>query len=187
MHTAAMNLSAWSLARIARPSIMSLVVAVATIGGVTQPYARAEDASPVPVASASSVASEAPKTMCQSVSDLRLYIGFLRDQSIKEDGLLPVLVGAVASLSEARTLAGLVDEQYRPLADELVASLQDLGTAVRGFRGQGTVGAGLVQLGEAIAGVGAKMDTLSTALRAPCPVEEPGASGLPAASASPGA
>ena len=123
--------------------------------------------------------------MCESVSDLRLYVGFTRDQSVKEDGLLPVLVGVVASISEARTLAGLVDETYRPLVDDLIASLEDLHTAVRGFRDQGTVGAGLVQLGEGITSVGATMDALSAALREPCPVEAPGASGPPAASASP--
>ena len=167
--------------------MLFLLITAASIGGATQPYARAADVSPAPIASVAPVASEAPKTMCESLSDLRLYVGFLRDQSIKEDGLLPVLVGAVASLSEARTLAGLVDEQYRPLVDDLVGSLQELGTSVRGFRDQGTVGAGLVQLGEAIAGVGATMDTLSVALSAPCPVDEPGASGQPAASASPGA
>jgi len=180
-----MHASASSLARVTRPSIVLILVVAALAGGVTQPRVRAADPSAGPVASGSPVATEAPKTMCESASDLRLYIGFLRDQSIKEDGLLPVLVGAVASISEARTLAGLVNETYRPLVDDLVASLEDLQTAVRGFRDQGTVGAGLVQLGEAITGVGTAMDALSGALREPCPVEAPGASGLPAASASP--
>ncbi len=125
--------------------------------------------------------------MCESAADLRLYVGFLRDQSIREDGLLPVLVGAVASLSEARRLSSLAGEIYRPLVNDLEASLTDLLTAVRRFRGQETIGAGLVTLGEAITGVGIAMDALSAGLREPCPGETPGASGLPAASASPGA
>ena len=113
------------------------------------------------------------------------YFGFVREQSIKEDGLLPVLVGVVASLSEARTLAGLVRETYRPLVDDLVTSLTDLESAARMFFDQGTVGAGLVQLGGAITDVGVKLDTLSSAVREPCPTESPAPSPLPAASASP--
>ena len=122
--------------------------------------------------------------MCESAADLRLYIGFLRDQSIRDD-VVPVLVGAAASLYEARTLAGLVSDTYRPLVDDLVRSLSDLVAAVRGFRDQGTVGAGLVQIGEAISGVGTAMDALSVALREPCPVESPGPSVLIVPSASP--
>ena len=123
--------------------------------------------------------------MCESASDLRLYTGFLRDQSIKDDGVLPVLVGTVAALSEAHTLAGLADETYRPLVDDLVVSLEGLRTAVRGFRSEQTVGAGVKQLGEAIAGVGSAMDVLSVALRAPCPPEVSGVPGPSAAPASP--
>jgi hypothetical protein len=179
-----MHASASSLARVARSSIvLTLVVALAV--GATQPRVRAADPSAAPVASGSPLASETPKTMCQSLSDLRLYIGFLREQSVTDDGVLPILVGAVAATSEARTLAGLVNETYRPLVDALVDSLSGLQTAVRGFRDQGTVGAGIVQLGVAIAGIGTAMDALSAAMREPCPVEAPGASGLPAASPSP--
>jgi hypothetical protein len=123
--------------------------------------------------------------MCESLANLRLYVGFVRDQSIRDDGLLPVLVGVVASLSEARTLAGLVRETYRPLVDDLVTSLTDLDSAVRMFFDQGTVGAGLVQLGGAITAVGEKLDTLAGAAREPCPAESPAPSPLPPASASP--
>ena len=182
-----MHASVSFLARVARPSIALILVVAALAGVTTQPPVRAADPSAEPVASSAPVASVAPKTMCESVSDLRLYVGFLRGLSIKEDGVLPVLVGAAASISEARTLAGLVSETYRPLVDDLVASLDSLQTAVRGFRDQGTLGSGLVQLGVAITGVGSAMDALSTALREPCPVEAPSASGLPAASASPAA
>jgi hypothetical protein len=125
--------------------------------------------------------------MCESLSDLRLYIGFVRDQSIDDGELLPMLVGAVAALSEARTLAGLVSETYRPLADNLIGSLQGLETAVRGFRDEETIGTGLEELGVAITGVGTAMDALAAALRDPCPAEPPDASAPPAASASPAA
>jgi len=184
-HTAAMHASVSSLARVARPCIVLILVVAALAAWATQPRVRAADPSAAPVATGSPVASETPRTMCESLADLRLYVGFLRDQSIDDDGLLPVLVGAVASISEARTLASLVSETYRPRVDDLVASLEALQTAVRGFRDQGTIGAGLVHLGEAITGVGTAMDALSAALREPCPVEAPGASGSPAALASP--
>jgi hypothetical protein len=180
-----MHASAWSSARVTRLSIVLLLVAAALAGGMTQSRVRAADPSAAPGASGAPIASPAPKTMCDSVSDLRLYVGFLRDQSIKEDGVLPVLVGAVASLAEARTLLPLVDETYRPLVDALIVSLQDLQTALRGFRDAGSVGSGLVELGESIVGVGTAMDTLSEALREPCPLDAPVGSVPPAASASP--
>ncbi len=164
--------------------VLTLVVA-AIAGGATQTPVGAADPSAPPTASASPVASEPAGAMCDSVANLRLYVGFVRDQSIKDDGLLPVLVGVVASLSEARTLAGLVRETYRPLVDDLVTSLTDLESAVRSFFDQGTVGAGLVQLGGAITDVGTKLDTLSSAVREPCPGESPAPSQLPAPSASP--
>jgi hypothetical protein len=163
--------------------LILVVAALAT--WVTQPSVRAADPSVAPVASGAPVASEPPKTMCESVADLRLYVGFLRDQSIREDGLLPVLVGAAASLSEARTLRGLVEETYRPLVGDLVGSLQDLRMAARGLLDQDTIGSGLVRLGEAITRVGLTMDALSAGLHEPCPVGTPGESPLPVVSASP--
>jgi hypothetical protein len=182
-----MNASVSSLTRFARPSIGIMLVFAALAGVAPGPGVRAADPSPQSVAVASPVASEAPKTMCESAADLRMYVGFLQDQSIKEDGLLPVMVGVVASLSEARTLAGLVQETYRPLIDDLVNSLTDLEFAVRHIRDQGTLGSGLVQLGQAITVVGTKLDALSSTLREPCLVAAPGSSPLPAASASPAA
>ena len=164
--------------------VLTLVVAAIAGGSTLTPVGAADPSAP-PLASASPAASEPAEAMCDSVANLRLYVGFVRDQSIKDDGLLPVLVGVVASLSEARTLAGLVRETYRPLVDDLVTSLTDLESAVRSFFDQGTVGAGLVQLGGAITDVGTKLDTLSSAVREPCPGELPAPSQLPAPSASP--
>jgi len=182
-----MHPSAWSPASVARPLMVVLLVVAALAGGSSQPAVMAADPSAPPAASAAPAPTDVPGAMCESASDLRLYVGFLRDQTISEDGLLAVLVGAVASLSEARTLAGLSGETYRPLVDDLIGALQDLGTAVRGFRDQGTVGAGLVQLGESIAAVGSAMDALSAGLREPCPPGSPAASAPPTTAASPAA
>lgn len=161
-----MNASAhpWSPAR---PStVVVLVLMSLVLGGLIAPI-RAAD--PSPGATAGPAPSEAPPTMCESLADLRLYVGFLRDQSLDEDGLLPILVGTVASLSEARRLAGLVGETYRPLVDDLIEALEGLGSAVRGFGDAGTVGPGLVGVGEAIVSVGTSMDVLSAAIQEPCP------------------
>jgi hypothetical protein len=185
-----MNTLALLLARAARPSLLLLALALATLTGATaQPAVRAADPSPQPVAAPSAGPLDAPGMMCESLADLRLYIGFLQDQSLSEDGLVPVLVGVVASLSEAQTLAGLVQETYRPLVDDLVTSLTDLEASVRHLLDQETLGAGLVQLGEAISGVGTNLDALSAAVGEPCPVASvpSPAPGSPAASAPPAA
>lgn len=118
--------------------------------------------------------------MCESLADLRLYVGFLRGQSVSEDGMLPVLVGTVASLSEARTLAGLVGQTYRPLVDDLIGALAGLRSSLAGFGDAGTVGSGLVGVGEAIVAIGTRMDALSAALREPCPAASPAPSASPA-------
>jgi hypothetical protein len=164
--------------------VVTLVFAGIASGTMLTPVGAA-DPSELPLASPSPLASEPAEAMCDSLANLRLYVGFVRDQSVKDDGLLPILVGVVASLSEAHTLAGLVGETYRPLADDLVTSLTNLKVAVRTLFDQGTIGAGLVQLGAAITDVGTKLDTLSAAIREPCPDESPSASPLPSPSASP--
>jgi hypothetical protein len=167
--------------RGARPSIvLLLVLGILMLAGLAAPT-RAADPSAAPAAAGSPIASEAPQTMCGSVADLRLYLGFVRDQAANDGGLLPILVGTVASLGEARTLAGLVAETYRPLVDDLVAALQSLRTSIRGFSDAGTVGSGLVAVGEAIVDIGTRMDALSAALSEPCPAASPAPS-APAAS-----
>ena len=119
--------------------------------------------------------------MCESLADLRLFVGFLRDQSLGEDGLLPILVGAAASIAEARTLLPLVSDEYRPLVEALLGSLEGLRSAVRGFGDAGTVGTGLVAIGESIVGLGTSLDALSIALREPCPEASPAPLVSPAA------
>jgi hypothetical protein len=179
-----MHAPASLLIRVARSTMMLVLVVASLVGAAGSPV-LAQDPSVAPGVSMMPAASEPPKTMCESVADLRLYIRFLREQSLEDDGLVPVLVGAVASLAEARTLLGLIDETYRPLVDGLIGSLSALVSSIRELRDQGTLGAGLVQLGEAIVGVGTSMDALSRALREPCPLESPGASAPAAPSASP--
>src|SRR3954447_22414146 len=145
-----MHRSSRLLGRLACPSTALILVLAAIVSGTAITPVGAADPSAPPTASASPVASGPAAAMCDSLADLRLYVGFVQDQSIKDDGLLPVLVGVVASLSEARTLSGLVRQTYRPLVDDLVASLTDLQFAVRHLFDQATIGAGLVLLGGAI-------------------------------------
>lgn len=147
-----------------------LALAVWSLASMTVPLGVAGQSAAPPEAPA---ATDAPPTMCESLADLRLYVGFLRDQSLDEDGLLPILVGAAASIAEARTLLPLVSEEYRPLVESLVGSLEDLRSAVRGFGDAGTVGTGLVQVGESIVSIGTSLDALSLALREPCPEASP--------------
>jgi hypothetical protein len=108
---------------------------------------------------------------CDSADDLRLIVGFLRDTDVEEDGWVPLLVGVIAGLSEARTLAGLVDEAYRPLVDDLIVSLQGIRTTVDELGGLETTGARIAAIGETITDIGNAMDALSTQLRTPCPVD----------------
>jgi hypothetical protein len=111
--------------------------------------------------------------LCESADDLRLIIGFLSETSISEDGVIPVAVGVIAGLSEAQTLIGLVDETYRPLVEDLITSLEGLGTTIDELGEAETLGAEIASVGEAISEVGDAMDALGVQLQAPCPVEEP--------------
>jgi hypothetical protein len=68
-------------------------------------------------------------------------IRFPRDTSLVEDGLLPVLIGTVTALNEARQLVGLVEATYRPLVFDLIASLEGLRVAGDELSDRQTVGA----------------------------------------------
>lgn len=130
------------------------------------------------MASPDTVASDG-KALCESADDLRLIIGFLSETSISEDGVIPVVVGVIAGLSEARTLVGLVDATYRPLVEDLITSLEELGATIDGLGDAATLGAEIASVGEAITDVGEAMDALGLQLRDPCPMEEPAASAVP--------
>lgn len=180
-HTAYMDAPVRTLSQRVRPSVAAaLALAIVALWALVSPISAADPAgSPAP---GSPAASEPPQTMCESLADLRLYVGFLRDQSLSEDGMLPIVVGVAASLSEARTLAGLVTEVYRPLVDDLVGALSSLRLALRGFSDAGSVGSGLVAIGDAIGDVGTRLDVLSEALREPCALASPAPAGQAAAS-----
>jgi hypothetical protein len=127
-----------------------------------------------PAGSASPQASpSASEAACQSAEELRLIVGFLRDTDVDEDGWLPIFVGAIAGLAEARTLLGLTDDAYRPLVEDLVTSLQSLFSIADEVSELETLGAKVAELGETITAVGIAMDELSVALRDPCPTSEP--------------
>lgn len=170
-----------SMHHVTRP-VLAASLALATVFATAMPAATlAADASPATSVTASPPPTAAPRTMCESLADLALYVGFVQDQSLDRDGLLPILVGAAASLAEAKALVPLVAETYRPLVEEFVAALGDLVTVARAGR-DGTLGTELARLGEAITRVGVALDALSLALRVPCPDAGPIASGVPAAS-----
>jgi hypothetical protein len=167
-----------------RHALAALVMAaVAATSAGFSPAAVAADPSPQPAAVGSpGVETAEGKTLCQSADDLRLIVGFLSETSISEEGVVPVVVGVIAGLSEARTLAGIVDETYRPLVEDLSGSLGDLRTTVETRGELATAGAQIAAIGEAITAVGNAMDALSVQLQTPCPVAD---QALPEASAEP--
>jgi hypothetical protein len=156
-----------------RTIVLALVIAASSLA-VLPSGLLAQGSSPMPGTGASLEPTLAPaEAACKSADDLRLIIDFLRDTDVSEDGWLPVFVGAIAGLSEARQLAGLVGDTYRPLVDDLVTSLQGLGTTLDGLRDQETsAGAQLAAVGEALTDIGNAMDALSIALQTPCPTDD---------------
>jgi hypothetical protein len=157
--------------------LLSVSLLLSGIAGPTASVALAAD--PSPPASPAASADPGP-TLCESAADLALYVGYLRDQSLSEDGLVPILVGAAASIFEAQRLAGLIDATYRPLIAELRAALEELGASARSLRGESTLGTRIADLGTSITRVGLAMDALTTQLRTRCDLSE--AAGSPAPS-----
>ena len=128
--------------------------------------AAAQEESPAPTA-----LPTAAEAACDSASDLRLILGFV-DQSLEDErGLIPAGIGVIAALSEARTLATQVGETYRPLAQDLVVSLQDLRDTLGDLEDLETAGAKLASIGESVVEIGDAMDALSVQLRTRCPEE----------------
>jgi hypothetical protein len=157
------------IARRRRSSALVLVI-VASLCAVLPSSGLSADASPTPSAAAALEPSLLPaQAACDVADDLRLVIEFLRETDGSEDGWASVIVGAIAGLSLARDLLGLVGETYRPLVDDLVASFEGLRATAEGLRDQATLGAGLAAIGEAITAIGTTMDAISAELRTPCP------------------
>jgi len=148
-----------------RVLVLMLVVALLSVLALALPVA-AQDASPDP--SASPTAAEAA---CQSASDLEVILGFVIDSVEAESGLVPVGIGVIAALSEARTLVQLVGEAYRPLVQDLIVSLQDLRATIGDLDDLDTAGAKLAVVGETVVDIGNAMDAVSMQLRTGCPEE----------------
>jgi hypothetical protein len=159
-----------------QPIVIALVV-VAGLAWLLPSRLVAAEPSAVPltsIAPASPTSTMAPvEAMCESAADLRLIIAFLRDTDVSEDGWLPVFVGTIAALSEARQLAGSVDQTYRPLLDDLIGTLEGLRSTIADLDELETVGSQLAVIGEAITDIGLAMDALSVQLRTPCPMGAP--------------
>jgi hypothetical protein len=120
-------------------------------------------------------ATEAPESTapveaaCESADDLGLIVEFLQDTDVEDDGWLPVIVGAIAGVSEAQTLVGLVGETYQPLVSDLIVSFQGVRVTVEELEDMETTGAQIAAVGETIAEIGNSMDALATQLRERCP------------------
>jgi hypothetical protein len=151
-----------------RTIVLAMVMAASFLTALPQGL-LAQDPTSAPGATATLAPVEAA---CESADDLRLIVEFLRDTDPAEDGWLPVFVGVIAGLSEARQLAGFVGDAYRPLLDDVILSLEGLGTTVDELSDQPTAGAQLASIGESITQIGNAMDALSVALRTPCPAED---------------
>ena len=158
------------LARV-RVILLALIVAASFLA--TAPAGLlAVESSPLPEAGASLDPTLAPAdAVCQSASDLALIIDFLRGTDPSVDGWVPVLVGVIAGLSEARDLAGFAGDTYQPLVDDLTASLEGLRATIDELGDQATVGAQLAAIGEAITDIGNAMDSLAVQLQTPCPTD----------------
>lgn len=179
-----MTRSATAPSRFVRPLVLALgLLLAASLGPWSLAATMAAEASPEPAAQAAEAspepaASPAPtiaptiapaEALCESAADLRLIIEFLQQADASEDGWLPIIVGVIAGLGEARTLVGLVDETYRPLVDELVVSLQEVRVMLDSLAELETTGARIAAVGEAITRIGNAMDALSVQLQTRCP------------------
>jgi hypothetical protein len=163
------------------PTVLALIIAAGLAILPASPLLGAEP-SPSPEIPASAVPSLTPaEAMCDSASDLRIIVAFLRATDVSEDGWVPLLVGAIAGLSEARGLAGQAGDTYRPLVDDLIGSLEGLRTTIDELSELDTVGSQVAAVGEAITDIGNAMDALSIALRTPCPDIGPDVSASPVA------
>ena len=105
---------------------------------------------------------------CQSAEDLTFIVGFLQDVDTEEDGWIPLLVGAIAGLSEARQLAGLVVETYQPLVDDLIVSFEGIRSSLDELKDLETAGAQIASVGEAVTELGNAMDAVGVQLRTRC-------------------
>ena len=149
----------------ARVVVAMLVLALAALPLLVAPVA-AQDETAEPTASLTPA-----EAACASADDLQVIVDFLRGSVESEAGLLPVGIGVIAGLSEARILVDLVAEVYRPLVQDLVVSLQDLRDTLGDLDELDTAGSKVSAVGEAVVDIGNSMDELGMQLRTGCPEE----------------
>jgi len=152
-------------------TIIALALAVSLMAALPTGFLAQDSTEPADAAAAAEPSVAPAVAACESADDLALIVEFLQDIDVEEDGWVPVLVGAIAGLGEARTLVGLVGETYRPLVDDLVVSLQDVRSTVDELGEMETTGAQLAAIGETITDIGTAMDALSSQLRTSCPTD----------------
>jgi hypothetical protein len=161
-HTTAMKTQSTTGLVQRRILVLAFVIA-ATLSAALPVSLFGADASPSPEVSVSPDVAA-----CESAADLQLIVGFLGGLDASEDGWLPVIVGVIGGLSEARTLAGLVGEIYGPLVDDVVGSLEGLRVTAEALADEETAGAKLAAVGESVTEVGNAMDALAVQLRTRC-------------------
>ena len=151
-----------------RPQRTRVVVAMLLLALVALPLiaasVSAQDESPAPTASVTPA-----QAACGSADDLRVILDFTRESVESDRGLIPVGIGVIAGLSEARNLAGLVGDVYRPLVEEVIVSLQDLRDIIGDHDDMDTAGTKVSAVGEALVDIGDAMDELGVQLRTGCP------------------
>ena len=112
------------------------------------------------------------QAICETADNLRLVVGFLQDTSVAEDGVIPLVVGGMAGVSQARELADLVGDTLRPLVEDVIVSMQGLRDIGDEMSDDQTLGAKVAILGESVVQIGESMDALGLQLRERCPDTE---------------
>jgi hypothetical protein len=112
------------------------------------------------------------QAICETADNLRLVVGFLQDTSISEDGVIPVVIGGIAGVSQARELADLVGDTLRPLVEDVIVSMQGLRDIGDEMTDEQTLGAKVAVIGESVVEIGESMDALGLQLRERCPDTE---------------
>lgn len=148
-----------------RVVVAMLLLALAALPLLVAPVAAQEE-SAAPTASPT-----AEEAACASADDLRLILEFTQQNAESDSGLIPVGIGVIAGLSEARNLAGLAGEVYRPLVEDLIVSLQDMRDTIGDLSDVDTAGSKVAAVGEALVGIGTAMDELGAQVRTGCPEE----------------
>ncbi|MEX1295724.1 MAG: hypothetical protein AB1Z67_06095 [Candidatus Limnocylindrales bacterium] len=153
-----------TITRRTRAAIALVLLSLALVGGPWSSAAAAQDASAEPTSSPTPA-----EAACASVSDLRVIVGFIDESLEDEAGLVPLAIGVLAGVSEARRLVDLVGEVYRPLTEELLFSLQGLRDTLGALEDLQTGGARLAAVAGSVEEIGLALDALTVQLRTGCP------------------